>query len=220
MCSSDLTHARSSYVNQGLVGLPEVNGHESEWGIAQLSRRPNGGLRVSHHGQPTILNLKFQPTDDESGWKELITWRVPVDDEHHKAFLVYYVHVTGAKAERYRQWMAQRKATLAALPPGWELAQRIVRGELSVQDPSVLDRPDYLEIQDHVAQQGQGVFADRDQERLGRTDALVILLRKIWARELKALAEGRPLKQWRRPPELSPTIGIPGAKLVPETEEA
>lgn len=214
------THSQSSYVDQGLVGLPEVNGHESEWGIAQLSKRPNGGLRISHHGQPTILNLKFQPTDDESGWKELITWRVPVDDNYHKAFLVYFVHIAGAKAERYRMRMVERKNALAALSPAAELAQAVIRGELSVRDKAVLGRPDYLEIQDHVAQQGQGVFADRSRERLGRTDMLVILLRKIWAREMKALAEGKPLKQWHRPPEISPTIGIPGAKLVPETEEA
>jgi 5,5'-dehydrodivanillate O-demethylase len=63
-------------------------------------------------------------------------------------------------------------------------------------------------IQDHVAQQGQGVIADRDRERLGRSDVAVILLRKLWARELQALAEGRPLKEWTRTERLAVTSGL------------
>jgi hypothetical protein len=41
----------------------------------------------------------------------------------------------------------------------------------------------------------------RDSERLGHTDAAIILGRKLWARELRALAEGRPLTTWRFDPE-------------------
>jgi hypothetical protein len=31
---------------------------------------------------------------------------------------------------------------------------------------------------------------------LGRSDAGVLMLRQLWERELSALAEGRPLKDW------------------------
>jgi len=65
-----------------------------------------------------------------------------------------------------------------------------------VTDPSILTN-----VEDFVAQVGQGTIADRDHERLGRSDQLVILFRKLWSRELRALAEGRPLTQWRRPEE-------------------
>jgi hypothetical protein len=34
------------------------------------------------------------------------------------------------------------------------------------------------------------------------------LLRKIWARELRALAEGQPLKEWWRPAGLAATSGF------------
>jgi hypothetical protein len=54
-------------------------------------------------------------------------------------------------------------------------------------------------VQDYVSQVGQGTIADRTRERLGRTDVSVIMLRKLWRRELRALAEGRPLKEWTRP---------------------
>ena len=32
---------------------------------------------------------------------------------------------------------------------------------------------------------------------LGQSDVGVALIRKLWARELKALAKGKPLKDWR-----------------------
>jgi 5,5'-dehydrodivanillate O-demethylase len=53
-----------------------------------------------------------------------------------------------------------------------------------------------------VSQWGQGVIRDREHERLGRSDKGVILLRGLFDRELRALAEGRPLKQWTIPAHL------------------
>jgi hypothetical protein len=52
-----------------------------------------------------------------------------------------------------------------------------------------------VNVPDEVSQAGQGVIADRSNERLGHTDRPVILFRKLWERELKALAEGKPLRQ-------------------------
>jgi 5,5'-dehydrodivanillate O-demethylase oxygenase subunit len=58
-----------------------------------------------------------------------------------------------------------------------------------------------------VAQTGQGVIADRTAERLGKSDGPIVLLRRIWRRELRALAEGRPLKPWNHAPQLAATRG-------------
>ena len=47
-------------------------------------------------------------------------------------------------------------------------------------------------------QKGQGVIhTQRKKEILGSSDAQVALNRRLLKRELKALAEGRPLKEWR-----------------------
>jgi 5,5'-dehydrodivanillate O-demethylase len=59
-----------------------------------------------------------------------------------------------------------------------------------------------------VAILGQGRITNRERSRLGRGDVGVILLHQIWTRELTALAEGRPLKQWSRPPELVVASGV------------
>jgi 5,5'-dehydrodivanillate O-demethylase len=54
-----------------------------------------------------------------------------------------------------------------------------------------------VNAQDYVAQVGQGRIVNRKEEHLGRSDVGVVVLRKIWERELRAFAEGRPLKNWR-----------------------
>jgi 5,5'-dehydrodivanillate O-demethylase oxygenase subunit len=51
---------------------------------------------------------------------------------------------------------------------------------------------------DYAAVRGQGVIQDRTRERLGASDAGIALLRKIIFRELEAIENGRPPKQWRR----------------------
>jgi 5,5'-dehydrodivanillate O-demethylase len=46
---------------------------------------------------------------------------------------------------------------------------------------------------------GQGAIGEREHEHLGRMDAGVILLRKLWQRDLAALANGRNPKEWTIP---------------------
>jgi 5,5'-dehydrodivanillate O-demethylase len=86
------------------------------------------------------------------------------------------------------------------------IGEAILRGERRVQDLPE-DDPVTVNVQDYVAQAGQGRLVDRAQDRLGRSDVLVIMVRRIWARELRALAEGRPLTQWTRPPGLTAASG-------------
>jgi len=69
--------------------------------------------------------------------------------------------------------------------------------------------PDLAMVQDIAVQAGQGAIEDRARERLGRSDAGIILWRKILTRELRAIAEGRPSKRWQMPPaDVVPTLGF------------
>ena len=58
-------------------------------------------------------------------------------------------------------------------------------------------------VEDFVSQVGQGRIPDCENEILGHGDSGVFLRRKIWEREVMALAEGQPLKQWNSPAQLS-----------------
>lgn len=204
------THAVSEFTNNGLQGLPEVSGVESVWGITQFGKRPDGGVRTSQYGMPNILNLIFQPAGEGGvgGWRNLIAWVVPTDDTCHLLLVIRYADVRGAEAERYRKFMAERDAILAQQEPNHLLAQRIVAGEIRIDDPVVTSRSDLLQIQDHVTQIGQGIFANREAEHLGRSDVLIALQRRMWSREMRAMAEGRPLKQWLRTEEVRATNGL------------
>ena len=55
-------------------------------------------------------------------------------------------------------------------------------------------------VQDGATQEGQGSIPDREFEHLGASDASVVVLRQIWARELRNLAQGISPKQWSIPP--------------------
>ena len=54
---------------------------------------------------------------------------------------------------------------------------------------------------------GQGALTDRGTERLGVGDTAIILLRKLWLRDLSALAGGREPTRWRYPERLDRRIG-------------
>ena len=45
---------------------------------------------------------------------------------------------------------------------------------------------------------GQGAIVDRNRERLGKSDAGIVLLRRIFWREMEAIGSGGTGKQWRR----------------------
>jgi 5,5'-dehydrodivanillate O-demethylase len=46
---------------------------------------------------------------------------------------------------------------------------------------------------------GQGAIVDRSNERLGQSDRGIVLMRRLWSREMQAISEGKPLKAWKRP---------------------
>ena len=84
------------------------------------------------------------------------------------------------------------------------ITDAILTGKLSLDDVDP-NRIDFVMLEDEIAQTGQGVIADRGKEHLGRSDRGVFLLRKLWERELRNLAEGKPIKNWTYKAEMVPT---------------
>jgi 5,5'-dehydrodivanillate O-demethylase len=129
-------------------------------------------------------------------------WYVPVDDEHCVTFVVDWVPLTGDSANEYLERSRETQQKMNVSPN--ELAESILTGEMRIQDidPDVSTYFLFW-VEDYLSMVGQGAIPDRSHERLGRMDAGVILLRKIWERELLALAEGRSIKQWTSPAGLA-----------------
>jgi 5,5'-dehydrodivanillate O-demethylase len=151
-------------------------------------------VRQSQFGMPNVFHHKAQPTDFAiAPYREFLAWWVPLDDENHIQFTVAAVRMSAELARKYVERREQRLAKRTQSRE--ELCERILSGELTL-DEIDRDSTDFLRLQDDLAQVGQGRIADHGNERLGQGDKAVIMLRKIWARELRALSEKRPLKQW------------------------
>jgi hypothetical protein len=74
-------------------------------------------------------------------------------------------------------------------------------------------------VEDYAVQVGQGTIADRANERLGRIDAGLVTLRLIWERELRALAQGRPLKRWSTPAGLADESVVLAKKVASQPDK-
>jgi 5,5'-dehydrodivanillate O-demethylase len=200
-------HRASAFTDTGLnQDIPTISGEETEYGVVKHGHRKGQPTRTSHFFWPNALMIAGSTGASNGTESQNIAWRVPIDDYHHKSFNVSWLPLSGAEAERYRARQAERRQALVGLPTSQEIADMVLRGEAHADD--FRTRPDVVGIQDNVAQAGQGVIIDKSIEHLGRSDNMVVAFRHIWERELRALDEGRPLKEWRKTGPLFATYGV------------
>lgn len=168
---------------------------ETEWGATCRHVRASGRKGQTQFGMPNIMHLKGFPIAPHIiGHREVIAWWVPIDDENHFRFAIEAVRMKNDQLQLYettqRETYGKRTLDKAVL------AEKIVNGEISLYDfPQ--ESTDFPHLVDDVAQISQGRIPDRENETLGRGDAGVLLIRRIWAREMTAFLEGRPTKAWR-----------------------
>jgi 5,5'-dehydrodivanillate O-demethylase len=180
-------------------GLPDISKEESPWGTTGYASFSQGWRNVFQFFMPNIYAFRNPSPEPECAWEDRMQWDVPLDDEHSLEFRLRRLPLSGEAANQYRE----RQAAAAAEPKisVTQLGEAVLAGKISFQDLDHFfkDKISLVHTQDYVAQVGQGSCAERSREHLGRSDVGVILFRKIWERELRALAEGRPLKKWIRP---------------------
>ena len=195
------SHARLS------VDLPVITAEETAWGMLRFGTRTK--VRQTLHYAPNVTRVIVPPLagmDGVGGWSEIYFSFTPVDDENHLWLITSHVEVTGEDAETYKAKRADYDRKVAAAPPVMDVVRDIWSGKLRFAE---VVHPDLAVVQDIAVQAGQGRIEDRQSERLGRSDAGIILWRKILERELHAIAEGRPAKKWQRPPpDIVPTLGF------------
>ena len=176
----DQSHVQFVHFTTNLSGVPHVVAKETSYGL-RVKGVYEGLENVgsgAHYQIPNASQFK-------TGNIEKIAFRVPIDDEHHISFNVE----------------PSSKVRTGEIIDAPEMGEKILAGDLRIWD--MKDFNNLFELQDYVAQVGQGVIAPRENDHLGATDVGVALMRKIWARELRALAEGKPLKQWTRPDRMT-----------------
>jgi len=168
----------------------DVQVEESAWGIAQHRTYP-GHVLIVQHGMPNVRSTAH------GRGAEVFRFKVPVDDEHMVSFEVELFPMSAEEAEQRREKRKNRNLT-GDVEARAQLSQEILEGKRRLIDVE-LDPPpgvSLFNLQDDVTQAGQGPVRDRAHEHLGWSDHYVVLLRSIFQREMRALAEGRPLKHW------------------------
>ncbi len=197
----------------GQYAVPTLAAAETEYGVRTTRIVPGRPPIYFHFHMPNVNQVRAQSrvegtlSDAASLWVDELFWRVPIDDTNCVTFVVDLVRLAGEAAAAYRERRRQTQESVSVSPN--ELAEAVLAGKMRIsQLDGSLSMPKLFWIEDYCAQVGQGPIAERAHERLGRVDVGVILLRNIWQRELKALADGHPLKQWGAPAGLADTSAI------------
>ena len=172
------------------AAIPKLDYSETDAGIRQVATRSPTNVRVSDWSFPNNNHIVTPGRTKDAPWVHRGVWNVPVDDTHTYKVGVYAIQSQGPEQDR---------ATLEHFEKYGDYNPADHHDELFFekkwpQDPSLQLTP----AQDYVAMMGQGATVDRTQERLGKSDAGILLLRKIFWREMEAMRSGQPTKSWRR----------------------
>ncbi|MGE0805144.1 MAG: Rieske 2Fe-2S domain-containing protein [Burkholderiaceae bacterium] len=226
------TMAREANVApQGVDGgwlAPECKFAETDYGIETTMKGASGSTSYFHFLMPNTNAIAAHTgrvegfRDGSRQWKAEMFIRVPIDDEHCVSFPMALIDVHGEEAERVRAQRDKARRELDAEALIERQAQAIIAGTMRIgdMDPRMSAFYSFL-VEDYACQVGQGPIADRANERLGQIDQGVVMLRRMWMRELTAFAEGRPTKPWAVPqglidktePQPSLAAGQPSALL-------
>ncbi len=127
-----------------------------------------------------------------------MTWTLPVNDGTFVSFDVTHTPLIGEEARAYEKSRYEQQEAEAEVR--WDLAEKIIAGEMKPENlPPEMSAYTSFSIEDYATQVGVGPIAGRTKEHMGSTDVKVVLLRRLWLREVSALAEGRPLTEWKIP---------------------
>ncbi len=190
--------------------LPLITAEETDWGMLRFgTRKSTGQVRHTLHYMPNVTRVIVPPLagfDGVGGWPEIYFNFTPIDDESHLWLVTSHIKVTGEEAKRFLAKKIEFNEKTRNAPKVMDVVEDVWAGRRRLVD---VEHPELAMVQDIAVQAGQGRIADRGNERLGRSDAGIILWRKLLERELKAIAEGKPSKKWQTPPaEVLPVIGV------------
>ncbi|MEV4513333.1 Rieske 2Fe-2S domain-containing protein [Dactylosporangium sp. NPDC049525] len=157
-------------------GVPEVDGVETEYGFEiTATRTRNDGeekdVRVTHYFFPNLFRITIYLVTGADHQFDHFIWFVPVDDEN--TLMISNTVIP-------KRLVPEVPFFIKGAGRGWT--------PTSHQELMAADRgPQSVTEEDYTAMVGQGRIADRTNERLGRSDRVIIKLRQMWTRKIEAL---------------------------------
>ncbi|MSQ50821.1 MAG: hypothetical protein EXR28_02920 [Betaproteobacteria bacterium] len=219
--STDIAHTQFLHWHFGSSAPDRIDWQESEGGMNGRFEGETGKDDIYNRVYFQMPNSSEFAVSGRTGKDGYYTfaWRVPVDDNSAMRFnlgafpraeveanaapgMTAYAALRGLKqtnAEARNASDAERESqSVTDVAAGLNTGREDMK---SFKERSAKMNFRYLtNIQDCAVLTSLGPPAGRDfTESFGRTDVSVALMRRLWLRELKALAEGRSMKQWQRP---------------------
>jgi 5,5'-dehydrodivanillate O-demethylase len=207
-----IRHEKVEETPYGLRGSRSVSGVQgdakSSLGLVKGEQAvAESDLRMARykHWYMPCLKLWFQRTRAKGFehrrdlWDTKAVWTVPINDHTNASFDVSLTPLVGEEARAYAKSRAGQEAEAESR---WDLAEKILAGEMTLEDlPDDMSAYTSFTIEDYVTQVGQGPLKGRGEEMLAPSDMRIVMLRRIWMREVSALLDGRPLTRWEFPSE-------------------
>jgi 5,5'-dehydrodivanillate O-demethylase oxygenase subunit len=217
----NFVHA-ASYQDLGREFPRSIRCEETEHGHTTFVELQDGQKRLLHSFFPNVNYAKrFRKFDGQWVARETLGWQVPIDDDTYMQIGIWMDEVPEGAKERHAERLRKLREREEGLPTPDERAWQVLRGESRIENlgpdaSAEFDQQRLFNIQDQVVRIGMGRVPDLHLEHLGQADAAEITNRQIWQRELRALAEGRPLKKWGEVVEL--TVELEGALAAPTVD--
>ena len=198
------THAESIRRAQRQAGYTErhTTAELTPYGLRTNVRLPGNQKDYLYQYMPNVNQIRVRTGmatarkgEEDKVWEDRLTWALPVDDLTSYRFEVNLVYISGAAAEVMARSRREQAEQAKGVANQW--GERVLAAELTIEDLNQqLNTYEIFRVEDYVVQVGQGRIADRNGEHLAQLDMGVVLRRKLWEREMKALADGRPLTDW------------------------
>jgi 5,5'-dehydrodivanillate O-demethylase len=196
--SLDAVHV--SFVHQaGKVGafgeavteaIPKLEYLETDAGIRQIATRAKNNVRISDWTFPNNNHIVLPPINKGAKWFDLSLWNVAIDDGHVARFQIYAIPSAGEEEDDTVREHFTKHGQYNPVHHHDELFHERVY--------PVEEILELTPAQDYLAVMGQGTVVDRPNERLGKSDLGIVLLRRLFWREMQAIQDGESTKRWRK----------------------
>ncbi|MGE0796900.1 MAG: Rieske 2Fe-2S domain-containing protein [Lautropia sp.] len=200
------TLREGSFINMVTDTIPTLEHTETDCGIEQKAIRSENNIRIGNWTFPNNSHVMVPGLTQADPWMNSGLWVVPSSDRTTERFTIYSLS-TEDQAARERFLAYFEKFGNPIYQSAEHHDELMLHGEGPSEEDSLFG---LIPAQDYLGIAGQGVVADRENEMLGRSDAGIVMLRRIFWREMDALKDGRPTKRWKRRENLAPLPTQPG----------
>jgi 5,5'-dehydrodivanillate O-demethylase len=193
--------------------IPAISAEETEFGLSSNLLYSDGVRGAYYVLMPHAMNVfgmaPRPPGYGEGGiLRHQLAFRVAIDDNSHRSYNIEYYEVYGEEAKAFAQQRRADYEKLRSLPSFDDMLAALYRGDIHIEEIDE-DRPDLIGLQDTVTMCQQDLISAREPDRLGSSDVGVILLRKLYTREIRKMLAGEPLKPWTWPRDLRAVAPLP-----------